>query len=94
MDYLNDVSKGCVGKIFKSKSSGDFKILKYNDSKNVEIQFVNTGYETSARLGDIKNGDVKDPYLQSVYGVGVLGTKYQLGLMALLQKSICYGRGC
>ena len=95
MKYLNDINyRDCVGKILKSKNFGDFKVLKYNDTANVEIQFLNTGYETSARLGDIKNGDVKDPYLQSVYGVGVLGTKYQLGLMALLQKGICYGRGC
>ena len=76
MDYLNDVSKGCVGKIFKSKSSGDFKILKYNDSKNVEIQFVNTRFETTAQLGDVKIGKVKDPYSPSVFGVGVVGTKY------------------
>ena len=76
MDYLNDVSKGCVGNIFKSKSSGDFKILKYNDSKNVEIQFVNTRFETTVQLGNIKSGKVKDPYLPSVCGVGILGTKY------------------
>ena len=48
MKYLNDVSyKDCVGKVCKSKSSGDFKILKYNDSKNVEIQFLKTGFETT-----------------------------------------------
>ena len=76
MDYLNDVSKDCVGKVFKSKSSGDFKILKYNNSKNVEIQFINTRFETTVQLGNIKSGKVKDPYLPSVYGVGVLGTKY------------------
>lgn len=40
MKYLNDVSyKDCVGRILKSKNFGDFKILKYNDSRNVEIQF-------------------------------------------------------
>ena len=77
MKYLNEVSyKDCVGKVFKSKSSGDFKVLKYNDSKSVEIQFLNTGYEMVAQLGHIKNGDVKDPYSPSVFGVGVLGTKY------------------
>ena len=47
MKYLNDIShKDCVGKVCKSNLSGDFKILKYNDSKNVEIQFLKTGYET------------------------------------------------
>ena len=77
MKYLNDVNyKDCVGKVCKSKSSGDFKVLKYNDAKDVEIQFVNTGFETIATLGNIKNGYVKDPYLPSVCGVGILGTKY------------------
>ena len=47
MKYLNDISyKDCVGKVCKSLNSGDFKILKYNDSGNVEIQFLKTGYET------------------------------------------------
>ena len=76
MKYLNDVSKDCVGKVCKSKSSGDFKIVKYNDSRNVEIQFLKTGFETVTQLGHIRNGKVKDLYAPSVYGVGVLGTKY------------------
>ena len=47
MKYLNDVSyKDCVGKVCKSKSSGDFKILKYNNATNVEIQFLKTGNES------------------------------------------------
>ena len=78
MKYSNDVNyKDCVGKVCKSKSSGDFKILKYNDAKDVEIQFLKTGYETSVQLGVIRKGEVKDPYAPSVYGVGITGTKYQ-----------------
>ena len=77
MKYLNDVSrKNCVGKVCKSKSSGDFKILKYNGSKDVEIQFLKTGYETVVQLGHIKSGSIKDPYSPSVFGVGISGTKY------------------
>ena len=77
MKYLNDVSyKDCVGKVCKSTSSGDFKIVKYNDAKDVEIQFVKTGFETVVELGSIRKGEVKDPYSPSVFGVGVLGTKY------------------
>ena len=50
MKHLNDVSyKDCVGKVFKSTSSGDFKIVKYNNAKNVEIQFLKTGYEIISR---------------------------------------------
>ena len=77
MKYLNDVSyKDCVGKVCKSTSSGDFKVLKYNDRANVEIRFLNTGYEVVVRLDHIKSGKVKDPHSPSVCGVGILGTKY------------------
>ena len=79
MKYLNDVSyKDCVGKVCKSLNSGDFKILKYNDSRNVEILFLKTGYEMVARLDHIKSGKVRDPYSLSVCGVGIVGTKYQI----------------
>ena len=79
MKYLNDVNyKDCVGKVCKSKLSGDFKILKYNDSTDVEIRFLKTGFETVARLGDIRNGEVKDRLSPSVYGIGVVGTKYPI----------------
>ncbi len=78
MKYLNNISyKDCVGKVCKSKSSGDFKVLKYNDSGNVVIQFLETGYEASARLNHVRNGNVKDTYVPSVCGVGILGAKYQ-----------------
>ena len=87
MNYLNGISyKDCVGKVCKSLNSGDFKILKYNDSYNVEIQFLKTGYEMVAQLGHIKNGVVKDLYLPSVYGVGILGTKYQAKINGVITK--------
>ena len=77
MKYLNGINyKDCIGKVCKSKSSGDFKIVKYNDAKDVEIQFLNTGYETVAKLNHIKSGEIKDPHSPSVCGVGVVGTKY------------------
>ena len=75
--YLNDVNyKDCVGKVCKSLNSGDFKVLKYNDNRNVEIQFLKTGFEATVELGSIKSGKVKDPYSPSVFGVGIIGDKY------------------
>ena len=77
MKYLNDINyRDCVGKVCKSKLSGDFKILKCNGAKDVEIQFLKTGFETTVQLGSIRNGNVKDPYSPSVYGVGISGAKY------------------
>ena len=86
MKYLNDVTKDCVGKVCKSKSSGDFKVVKYNDAKNVEIQFLKTGYEATVELGHIKIGNVKDPYAPSVYGVGIVGTKYSSTVNGVITK--------
>ena len=77
MKYLNDVTyKDCVGKVCKSNLSGDFKIVKYNNVRSVEIQFINTGYRKVAEMKEVRNGGVKDPYSPSVYGVGIVGTKY------------------
>ena len=87
MKYLNDVNyKDCVGKVCKSLNSGDFKILKYNDSKDVEIQFLKTRYEMAVQLVSIKIGNVKDPYSPSVYGVGILGTKYPTAINGVQTK--------
>ena len=78
MKYLNDISyKDCVGKVCKSLSSGDFKILKYNGSKDVEIQFLKTGYCKVAEMKEVKTGSIKDPYAPSVCGVGIVGIRYQ-----------------
>ncbi len=77
MDYLNDISyRDCVGKVCKSTSSGDFKILTRNGARNVEIQFLKTGYKTTVYLGSIRNGYVKDRYAPSVYDIGIIGDKY------------------
>ena len=56
--------------------SGDFKIVKYNNKRNVEIQFLNTGFKAVVELGNIRKGEVKDRYSPSVFGVGIIGAKY------------------
>ena len=82
MKYLNDVKakdiKSAIGTdtVYQSKNSGCFTITSYLDSYNIGVKFVNTSYEMVAHLGSIKNGRVKDPYVPSVYGIGVLGAKY------------------
>ena len=87
MKYLNDVSyKDCVGKVCKSKLSGDFKIVEYNNKTNVKIQFINTGYEAVVELGNIRKGEVKDRLSPSVYGLGIVGTKYQIRVNGTLKK--------
>ena len=87
MKYLNDVSyKDCVGKVCKSKLSGDFKIVEYNNKTNVKIQFIKTGLEAVVELGNIRKGEVKDRLSPSVYGLGIVGTKYQIRVNGTLKK--------
>ena len=86
MNYLNDVSKDCVGKVCKSLNSGDFKIVKYNNNRNVEVQFVTTGYRKVAEMKEVRNGSVKDPYSPSVCGVGMLGIKYLITINGIITK--------
>ena len=64
--------------ILYESGGGKFKIISYKDSKNVHIKFIGTGFETVSRLDNIRNGKVKDRYLPSVYGVGIVGTKYPI----------------
>lgn len=57
--------------------SGKFKIISYENAKNVRIKFVKTGYETVGGLGNIRKGVIKDRMLPSVFGVGFMGGKYK-----------------
>ena len=93
MKYLNDITKDCVGKVCKSNLSGDFKILKYNNNRNVEVQFLKTGYETIVQLVSIRSGKIKDPHLPSVYGVGVVGTKYPTTINGVQTKEYALWTG-
>ena len=97
MKYLNDVKakdiKNSIGTdtVYKSKNSGCFTITSYLDSYNIGIKFIDTGYEMFAHLGNIKIGNVKDPYSPSVYSVGILGNKdWQLDKDLLIKGNKVY----
>ena len=38
------------GKIFSSNNYGDFKVLKYNSTNDVDIEFVSTGTKLKVAL--------------------------------------------
>ncbi len=62
-----------IGKIYTTNKSGNLEILKYINSREVKVRFVATGYETTARMGDIRKGRVKDYLYPSLCGVGFIG---------------------
>lgn len=73
MRKIKQTNKSYENKIFQSKLYGKFKVLKYNDAFNVEIEFLLTGYKTAVQLYNVKLGSVRDPFYPIVYNVGYMG---------------------
>ena len=59
--------------IFKTNSCGNLVVIKYLNSQNTLVKFIDTGYECLVEMGNVKKGEVKDKLLPSVQGVGILG---------------------
>jgi hypothetical protein len=55
-----------------SNNSGDFILLE-KEGKRCIVQFIETGYTTSALWENIKVGKIRDPYFKSNYGVACMG---------------------
>ena len=62
-----------ISKIYNSSKCGQFKILNYINYYSVEIEFLDTGYKTTTRTDNIRNGMVKDKLSPAVFGVGFMG---------------------
>ena len=74
--YIDTSSNIIMGKIYHSKSYGDFIPIRYvyeNDKKMVEFKFIDTGTISTAEPIRVLKGSVKDKYRPSIYGVGYLG---------------------
>ena len=64
------------GKIFSSKSYGDFEVLEYLGNSRYVIRFTKTGTKIETTKHHIKSGCAMDRFYPSVSGVGFLGDKY------------------
>lgn len=70
MQGVKGISKYKVGDVFETSLGGDCVILEYKSSKEVLIQFLNTGFETWIQTSKIHTGLVRDMTLPTVCGVG------------------------
>lgn len=61
------------GVIFENNSGCQFKVVDYVKGVGVIVQFLGTGYKTTAQLGNVLRGSVRDRLKPSVCGVGVVG---------------------
>ena len=62
-----------ISKIYKTNCSGDLKIIKYRSSKDIDVEFISTGYITTAEAAAIRKGEVKDRLHPKICGVGFIG---------------------
>ncbi len=77
-----------TGNIYTTNSSGKLEITKYINKSNVEVRFLDTGYEKTVQMGHIRDGKVKDPFYPSVCGVGFIGVgKYKVSTNGNITKA-------
>lgn len=65
------------GLVFNTNNSGVCVVVNYTNYDDVTVKFVETGYETKTRMGNLKLGKVKDYLHPSIYGKGVLGEGFK-----------------
>ena len=76
-----------TSKIYTSKNSGKFKIVKYNNAKEITVRFLSTGYSTTAQSSNIRTGNVKDYLIPNVCGIGYFGVgKYKSFIKGVKQR--------
>lgn len=63
---------GIVGETKIDKIGRKLKLIEYNNSKDIVVEFED-GYKTKSSYKEFKNGVVKSPYDRTVFGVGYLG---------------------
>lgn len=69
-----------LGEIRHNHFGTEMKIVKYENSDNIDVQFLDNNYYIyhNTTYSNFKCGCIKNPYDKSVFGVGYIGVgKYQ-----------------
>ena len=61
------------GNLFETNNGGLVRVLNWNSSSDIDVVFINTGYISKVKLGNLCQGTVKDHSIPSTYGVGIVG---------------------
>lgn len=70
---MSEVSKYSEGSIFETSTSGKVKVIDYRNYKDILVSFVNSGVVVKTNGDRLKKGNIKDPSVPTVYGVGCIG---------------------
>lgn len=72
------MKKDRVGEVYTTTESYKIVIIEYINAHNCTIQFEN-GYEVNTEFKSVKNGQIRNPYHPSVWGIGYVGVgKYKI----------------
>lgn len=58
--------------LFESRCCGKFKIIEYLNGNDVTVEFVKTNYTTKTTSAAVRRGDIRDYWLPTVFGVGIM----------------------
>jgi hypothetical protein len=61
-----------TGEITYNKYGSKITIVKYNNNKDITVEFDN-GYEVKTDYNNFKKASIKSPFCKSVSGIGFLG---------------------
>lgn len=69
------------GEVFTNNQGSIAKIIKYNSSKNVIVEFQDAyKYQTKATYQQLQYGNFKNPFAPSILGIGIVGIKYPISI--------------
>lgn len=91
LDYRTVNSrKSFEGRVFSSKSYGEYRVVSYNNFKNIVVEFLTTGFTTTCSRKEVLSGTIKDVLLPSIYGVGFFGVGKYASREAKGKNTRCY----
>lgn len=75
-EFIHNISISYFPEL-KSRNYGSFKVIRFVEQTDkyslFEIEFIKTGYKAIYTATNIRKGQVKDPMLNTVLGVGCIG---------------------
>ena len=77
MRWSNEYKKEQIGKESTNYQGDKMRIVSYNNSTDIIIEFQdNFKTHIKTRSDKFRNGNIKNPYHPSLYGVGIVGNKH------------------
>lgn len=78
-----------LGEIRLNSFGTKMKIVRYNSSDDVSVEFMDEHhYSTTTNYSNFKNGNVKNPYDKTIFGIGYLGDgKYATKMNGVMLES-------